>query len=254
MKKIKLSIITINKNNARGLEKTIQSVINQNFTNYEYIIIDGNSTDGSKDILKKYDKKITSWISEPDKGIYNAMNKGIKKAKGEYCLFLNSGDYLVNNKVLNKAFSLNFNEDIVYGNLLVDNKIVIKPYQDITLRKLLKSYIPHPSCFIKRLVFYNHNFYDEKYKIAADWKFFLETLIIKNLSFRYINILITNFESGGISTSSHTEIEKQKIINELFPRIYPDYKYYEKKLNELNFYEKFKICSIFKKILKLLFK
>ncbi len=89
---MKLSIITINKNNAYGLRKTIQSVINQTYSNIEYIIIDGASTDGSIDVIKKFEDKIDWWASEPDTGIYNAMNKGIKIATGDYCQFLNSGD------------------------------------------------------------------------------------------------------------------------------------------------------------------
>ncbi|MDR2910496.1 MAG: glycosyltransferase [Bacteroidales bacterium] len=93
---MKLSIITINLNNVAGLQKTIESVVKQTFTDYEYIVIDGGSTDGSADIIKQHANKITYWVSEPDKGIYNAMNKGIRVAKGEYCLFLNSGDWLIN--------------------------------------------------------------------------------------------------------------------------------------------------------------
>jgi glycosyltransferase involved in cell wall biosynthesis len=99
---IKLSIITINYNNRDGLEKTIRSVIDQRFTDFEFIVIDGGSTDGSVDNIRKYENKINYWCSEKDAGIYNAQNKGIKKAKGEYCLFLNSGDFLYNEDVLNK--------------------------------------------------------------------------------------------------------------------------------------------------------
>ncbi|MEP7170167.1 MAG: glycosyltransferase, partial [Bacteroidota bacterium] len=95
------SIITVNLNNAAGLKKTIESVVTQTFNDVEYIIIDGASTDGSKEVIKNYETKISYWVSEKDTGIYNAMNKAIKKAKAEYCLFLNSGDSLTNKKVLN---------------------------------------------------------------------------------------------------------------------------------------------------------
>src|SRR4051812_22804100 len=98
----RLSIITINYNNVSGLRKTVESVVNQTSQDFEYIVIDGGSTDGSVDVLKQYAKKIKYWISEPDKGIYNAQNKGILKATGEYCHFINSGDYLVKNDVIEK--------------------------------------------------------------------------------------------------------------------------------------------------------
>ena len=98
----KLSIITVNLNNAAGLQKTIESVINQTFTDYEFIIIDGGSTDSSLEIIKQYANKITYWVSEPDNGIYNGMNKGIGQADGEYCFFLNSGDWMIENNTLYK--------------------------------------------------------------------------------------------------------------------------------------------------------
>ena len=246
----KLSIITVNLNNAVGLEKTIRSVISQTFTDYEYIIIDGGSTDGSVEVIKKYADKITYWVSEPDKGIYNAMNKGIKVAKGEYCQFLNSGDYLVDKNVLEKVFSLGFDEDIVYGNILVDNIFKVVPYKKLTLYKLIKSYIPHPASFISRTVFFENNFYDEKYKIAADWKFFLKTLILENYSYAYVDLIIADFQSGGISTSIKTKKEKEQILFELFPRIYPDYNLFEKKIKELEVYQKYRINRTLVKVLR----
>src|SRR5574344_2490955 len=112
---MKLSIITINYNNAEGLEKTIKSVINQTFTDYEYIIIDGGSTDGSTDIIKKYRENIDYWVSESDKGIYKAMNKGITYTHGEYLNFMNSGDCFHSSTVLNEV-ARNFNNtDIIIG-------------------------------------------------------------------------------------------------------------------------------------------
>ena len=124
----KLSIITINRNNSAGLHKTIESVVSQTFTDYEYIIIDGASTDGSVDIIKQYANKITSWVSEPDKGIYNAMNKGILKATGEYLLFLNSGDSLHTYNVLNEIFRKEINSKIILGDV---NKIQINEISEI---------------------------------------------------------------------------------------------------------------------------
>src|SRR5688500_2837476 len=118
----KLSIITINLNNISGLIKNFDSVFEQTFKDLEYIIIDGGSTDGSKEIIEKNAAKFSYSVSEKDKGIYNAMNKGIVKEKGEYIYFLNSGDYLVNNEVIDKVFHETEDKDIIYGDVIVADK------------------------------------------------------------------------------------------------------------------------------------
>ena len=112
MKLPKLSIITVNLNNKAGLQKTIESVFSQTFTDYEYLVIDGGSEDGSKELIKKYENKFVYWVSEKDKGIFNAMNKGILKASGEYLLFLNSGDYFYDSAVLDDVFDKAASTDI----------------------------------------------------------------------------------------------------------------------------------------------
>ena len=113
-----ISIITINYNNASGLEKTIRSVVEQTYNEYEYIIIDGASSDKSKEVIQEYQRYIDFWCSEKDSGIYNAMNKGIQKASGEYLLFLNSGDVLNNSAVLADIHGFLSGEDFVYGDLV----------------------------------------------------------------------------------------------------------------------------------------
>ena len=161
----KLSIITINYNNAGGLEKTIQSVVSQTFTDYEYIVIDGSSNDGSVDCIKRYSDKISYSVSEKDKGIYNAQNKGIMAAKGMYCLFLNSGDYLFNEKVLEEVFSHKHNEDIIYGDMMIDDGsaelIYGKHPSDITFEFLIYTTLWHPVSFIKRELFNRFGLYNE---------------------------------------------------------------------------------------------
>ena len=154
----KLSIITVNLNNAIGLRKTIESVVNQTFTDFEYIIIDGGSTDGSVDVIREYSEKITYWVNEPDKGIYNAMNKGIKIAKGEYLQFLNSGDFLIDNRVLKSIFDLERNEDVLYGEaVLGDNlekKIKFPPSPKIIDHEYFwTNTLTHQSTLIKRTLF-----------------------------------------------------------------------------------------------------
>ena len=148
---MKLSIITVNLNNCEGLRKTAQSILDQTFTDYEWIVVDGASTDGSVEVANEFAQKINAKsstssiitpsptiisspietsssnnpltptalvISEPDTGIYNAMNKGIRKAQGEYCFFLNSGDYIIDRNALNRVFAISFSEDVIHGNVL----------------------------------------------------------------------------------------------------------------------------------------
>ncbi len=255
---MKLSIITINKNNAQGLERTIKSVINQTFKDLEYIIIDGGSTDKSLDIIKKYQDKINYWISEPDTGIFNAMNKGIKIATGEYLLFLNSGDFLIDSKVLEKIPLSKFQEQIIYGGIMVNNKYEKHFTDDLTLYFFVKNSLPHCATFIHKKLFEKFGYYDENLKISSDWKFFTEAIIIHNTSFRRINQIISAFFTDGISSKNIEEVrkEKDKVLQTLFPRIYPDYKKLITIERELKIYKSsrfvkyyFKFKNVFKSIL-----
>lgn len=228
----KLSIITINLNNQSGLIKTINSVINQNFTDFEWIVIDGGSTDGSKKLIEQYAQYITYWISEPDKGIYNAMNKGIKIAKGEYCLFLNSGDYLASKYTLKRVFNHNYTADIILGNILFDVFPVERGLgfhcDYITCFDLIKGSIAHQASFIKKELFDKYGYYDEDLKIAADWKFFLYTIVEKECSVKYINEDIAYYDINGISSKqlSRSKEEKNKVLLNYLPRsVINDYKF-----------------------------
>lgn len=219
---MKFSVITINYNHKEGLIHTIKSVLCQTCTDYEYIIIDGGSTDGSVEIIKEYDKDITYWVSEKDKGVYHAMNKGIAVAKGNYCIFMNSGDCFHSPTALNSV--VNYQEDIICGQVSTFPSGHHKP--TITLVDLLRISLPHQAMFIKKELLIKHP-YDEKYKILSDWKFCIQALIIDNCSFRNIEIVIADYESGGISTNSNGLLPKERevILNELFPpRILADYK------------------------------
>ena len=211
----KLSIVTINYNDAKGLERTLSSVWNeQTYSNFEHIVIDGGSTDGSVDVIKRYADKLAYWVSEPDKGIYNAMNKGIDKAQGEYLLFLNSGDWLEKESLKN-LFSYNFNEDIVSGNLInvePNGKArVIKSPKTIKLSELMLHYLPHPATFIKRELFSDKR-YNEEYKIISDWIFWIEELIFNNRSYLSIDTNISYYNLLGISSKSENrqKIEEEK--------------------------------------------
>lgn len=231
----KLSIITINLNNANGLEKTIESVIFQTSNDFEYIIIDGGSTDGSIEILKKYEEHITFWISEPDTGIYHAMNKGIKQAKGEYCQFLNSGDYLANKDVTGKMLKDMPKCSILYGNMIkllangkkyIDKNAAGKP---LTFLNFYKGTLNHSCSYIKRELFEKYGLYDENLKIVSDWKFYLQTIVKGNEPVLYKNIDVSIFDMQGISnTSANIEKEERnKVLCELIPTaIIKDYEKY----------------------------
>ena len=227
---MKYSIITINFNNKDGLEKTIKSVLEQTFNDYQYIIIDGGSTDGSADVIKKYTNDIDYWISEPDNGIYDAMNKGIDNATGDYCIFMNSGDQFYNDNVLYYFKSINHHEDIIYGDVYNSetNKIMFSPpHKEISLYYLYSSTIPHQGAFIKTSLQKKH-FYDDSLRIVADWKFFYESIIIDNCSIIHVNSPVCKFCPDGISTTNPdaTWNEKKRVLQELLPhRILQDYQW-----------------------------
>ena len=224
-----LSIITINRNNAAGLRKTIESVVNQTFTDFEYIIIDGASTDESVNIIKEYADKIDYWVSEPDKGIYNAMNKGILKAKGEYLLFLNSGDWLYSVHTLNSIQNLLSKHEIIAGNIQkTDNSIDHSPNQ-LFIRNLLQKNIPHQAMFIKKSLFIEHGLYNEDFKILSDFQFNLKMALLGK-TYCYLNEIISNYDTTGVSSNDdYYKImleEENKIIESLLSiSILNDYKY-----------------------------
>lgn len=204
MQTIKLSIITINYNDAIGLQKTLESVSLQTIKNFEHLVIDGNSTDNSVDVIKKY-PHITYWISEPDGGIYNAMNKGINKANGDYLLFLNSGDYLANNNVIEDVLPQLNNEAIIYGNMVIDRYTVLEKAQSpqkIEFEEMIRGTLWHPVSFIKKGLFLQYGLYNEKYKIISDYDFFLKTIVINRVSTKHIEQYITVFNTNGIGSSS----------------------------------------------------
>ena len=227
-----ISIITINYNNHLGLECTVESVQNQTYTNFEHIIIDGGSADGSKEYLESQNDKINYWISEPDNGIYNAMNKGIKVAKGEYLFFLNSGDDFVSNKALENIASYLTGEDIVYFNINQIKRGVVKIKKTpamLSFNYLHHDLPPHQSTFIKKQLFDNLGYYDEDLKIVSDWKFIIIALIKHNATYQYIDDVFTNFYHGGISTHENNkaliERERASVLNTEFPILMNDLKY-----------------------------
>ena len=214
-----LSVITINFNNASGLEKTISSLVCQLYQDFELIVIDGGSVDESVDIIKKFSNKIAYWVSENDKGIYNAQNKGIEKAKGNYCLFLNSGDYLVDETVLKNVFDKKITEDIVFGDMITVDASGVKKRMNmpdsVGMKRMLADTVWHPVTFINRKLFVKYGSYNENYTIASDYEFFVKVLIEKKCSYKHLPIAISVFDRTGISSDKSnikSLIEERNII------------------------------------------
>lgn len=212
---MKISIITINLNNKDGLKKTIESVVNQTvFDKVEYIIIDGGSTDGSVEVIEEYKDKLHYYVSEKDNGIYNAMNKGIEKANGEYCIFLNSGDYLSENNVLERVFPY-LDSDIVYGNEWKVNERYKGPYEAKYPDKLDESFfrrtsLPHQSTFIKSELL-KESHYSEGYKIISDWKFFIEAFR-SGKTYKHMPFIVSVYDCSGYSCQHWDLMQQEKNI------------------------------------------
>lgn len=225
---VKISIITINLNNKKGLKQTIQSVVNQNCSNIEYIIVDGDSVDGSKDLLNNH--KIHKAISEKDNGIYNAMNKGISLATGDYCLFLNSGDILFSDKVIESIRKYiketKSSQDIIYGNIMFSTFLRKYPTH-LTLDFLLCDSLPHPATFFKRTIFGKDDLgkYIENFQIVSDWVFYIKAYL-SQYKFSYIDMVISIFDTTGISSINKKleQEERQQVLNNIYPNFISDIK------------------------------
>ncbi len=249
---MKLSIITINYNNADGLRKTLASVASQTYPNIEHIIVDGGSTDGSVDIIREYEETIHHtpytvhliWISEPDKGIYNAMNKGIEIALGkggvtedhtsniihntspeslcDYVQILNSGDLLAAPDVTERMMAAleSYSQEsraksqekcpaIIYGNMIkkdyTTGKIIGKSREvEYSLRQYYSSTMNHDCCYFRRDLFETYGLYDENLKIVSDWKWFLQAIGLGHVKPIYVDIDVTIFDASGISETNLT--------------------------------------------------
>lgn len=238
---LKISIITINYNNAAGLKQTIESVVDQSYSNLEYIVIDGGSTDGSKEVIEAYKDRMHHWVSEPDQGIYYAMNKGIRAASGDYILFLNSGDFLIDKGIISEVAALSPKEDLVYGNLRCENRPGGEewyPSEALTFNYFYNSTLPHPSTFIKRTLFTQIGLYNEQNKVASDWEFFMLATCKYNCTYQYINKFISVFADGGISSNeanfSMVIKEREDALQRHFPQFIADHKKYLQLKSEFN--------------------
>ena len=221
-----VSIITINYNNKTGLEKTINTVFSQTLKDFEYIIIDGDSTDGSKELIENNASHLSYWVSEPDKGIYDAINKGINAARGDYLMFLNSGDYLLSEDVLEYATGIVCKEqfDIYYGNVIMEKankeKYIQRYPAELNLNFWQHRTINHQACFVKTSLFTELGLYDTQYSMAADYAFFLKAYI-SGKHYSYIDRELVHYPLDGFSSNNLDKYLLQ--MKEAWENIVPKY-------------------------------
>lgn len=208
--KDKVSIVTVVLNDVVHIENTIKSVLCQTYSDIEYILIDGNSYDGTLDIVKKYEDRISICISEKDSGVYDAMNKAINFVSGEWVLFLNSGDTFVNNNVVQNVFGNHLNDQtfVVFGDTYYVYEwgtIIARAKTPLDFSKGLP--FNHQSVFVRSSLLKNRPF-NIKYSLAADFDFFYN-LYIDNVHFEYVPIMISNYLYGGLSSASILNLYKE---------------------------------------------
>lgn len=239
---MKLSIVTINRNNAEGLEKTIKSVAAQTYKEFEYIVIDGASIDSSVEVIKSHEFEFAhlKWVSEPDNGIYNAMNKGLRMATGDYIQILNSADCLASNNV-NEWMLLALEKagmpSIIYGNMIKcfpdGRRVVDKSFSghEITMLGMYNGTLNHDPTYIRRDLFDKYGYYDENLRIVSDWKWYLQAIILGGEKPKYVDLDVTLFDMTGVSENANSKAmiqeERRSVLEELIPSVYlHDYEHY----------------------------
>jgi glycosyltransferase involved in cell wall biosynthesis len=248
---MKLSVITVNLNDEHGLEKTVRSFEEQKFDGAELIVIDGGSTDGSRRVMDQYKHVITLALSENDNGIYNAQNKGIQRSKGEYCLFLNAGDYFAGADVLRKVFNSGYIEEILYGDMIIrrrdGSQYDGKMPDNITFHHMITDTLWHPVSFIKKSLFEKYGLYDESLKMVADYDFFLKVLIVHNISRKHLPFPVAVFNLDGFSSdpaNRDLQMEERRMVQRrYFPESVIDT---AKELNRIRATRLFRLLRYFK--------
>lgn len=272
---MKISIVTINYNNAEGLRKTLASVAAQTYCDIEHIIIDGGSTDGSVDAIKEYVadnpkresffKHTVNWVSEHDNGIYNAMNKGIKKATGAYIQILNSGDIFAASDVVERMVAEIENAEypeLLYGNMIKKDfstgKISGKSGEvDCSLWQYYGGTMNHDCCYFRRDLYETYGLYDENLKIVSDWKWFLQAIGLGNVKPVYVNIDVTIFDMSGIS-ESNLELrnkERRHVLEDILPpAILGDYDRYSFPIDQYRRLKRYHLWGLVWFVERILFK
>lgn len=274
---LKLSIITINRNNADGLRKTIDSVLSQTYRDIEYIIIDGASTDNSVDVIRasalQADGLNIKWVSEPDKGIYDGMNKGVRRATGNYVFILNSGDALAAPDVVEKMMTI-LNDgkiELLLGNIVreYENKKEYAPLPikhvkeemphpiDVSMLTFYSGTIPQDAAFVRRELYEKYGCFDDTMKICADWKLYLNMIALGGVQPMYVNVDVVLFDMTGISNENHELrlAERRKYLEEVLPAsILKDYDDYEFPIHEYRRLKKYHMWGLVYFLERVLFK
>lgn len=245
-----LSVITINYNNLSGLKKTVQSFVNQKNICFEYIVIDGGSTDGSAEFIAENASLFHYTCSEKDRGIYNAMNKGIAQATGDYLLFMNSGDELIDDPFILEKCLPYLQQDVVSFSCQLRKNGSLQGIRthaaNPSLFQLWMSGLKHQSTFIKRSLFKKYGSYDESFRIAGDYEFWIRIGIHPHVRFQGVNQIIAIFELDGVSQQATWGEEHERIEQMWLPHLIADFK----RLRELNFFDKPKVLAVGKAIAK----
>lgn len=207
---MKISIITVCYNSAATIRDAIESVLSQDHVDVEYLIVDGNSKDGTLEIIRSFGDRIARWISEPDGGIYDAMNKGIALATGDVVGILNSDDFYFDNGILSRvaeAFE-DLQVDSVFGDLIFvhpDNlNKVVRTYSSKGWHpgKFARGFMPaHPTFFVRRKYYERHGLFKTDYKIAADYEMLIRLLYVHKLTYRYLPLTMVKMRKGGVSSN-----------------------------------------------------
>lgn len=209
--KPRVTVITVCYNSALLIAKTIQSVLAQQYEHLEYIIVDGGSTDGTTEIIRRYESHITRWTSKPDQGIYDAMNKGVAIATGEWCIFLNAGDTFASDNILNRVFRTQHEADVIYGAVIKNG--VVKPAE--APHNSHRMYFCHQSC-LTRMACLRRFPYDTTYPMSADFKLY-KLLWKHHCRFFRLPFAIADFDTTGVSNTSRSRglLDNIRIIREL---------------------------------------
>lgn len=245
---MKLSIVTINYNDVLGVKITLQSVFNQTCRDIEHVIVDGGSSDGSRTVIEEYANKALCpvlWVSEPDKGIYNAMNKGLRMATGDYIQILNSGDVLADDKVVERmlvALKEKDYPDIIYGNMMKsfpDGRLIRdRGYagSNPTMLGFIRGTLNHDPVYIRKSLFEQFGYYREDLPITADWRWYVEAIPLGGIIPVYVDIDVTIFDMTGISETQleKRELERNEELKRILPiGVYKDYELYRFPLEQM---------------------
>jgi len=233
-----ISVITINRNNAEGLRRTLATTAAQTFDGFEHLVIDGASTDDSPDVILEFKDRITFWCSQQDTGVYNAMNKGVSMAETEYVLFLNSGDHLAAPDALARALPHLGDHDLCYFDLEIREPAGslrpspwLKQYPDVLrFSHFIEDSLPHPACFTRRSLFERFGPYDESLRICADWKAFMLWVCRHGCTYKHVPEVLSVFYTDGISSRPESQqrllAEREAVLQAEFPTFLADARTY----------------------------